>query len=79
MSHLPRDYEKGINGREEVVNSSIHNLQNGFEEIHGPRHLEIYSAYWLHRDTPSEEALRKIRTANSISISPGKGITSSGF
>jgi hypothetical protein len=72
MSHLPRDHEKGINGREDGVNSSIHNVPNGFGDFNGLRNVEAPSADGLHRDAPSEEALRKIRTANSISISPGK-------
>lgn len=74
MSHQARDHEKGVNGREDLMCSSFPMTQNGFGDSGKLTILIGLSTNQLPRETSSEEALRKMRTANSISISPGKNI-----
>ena len=66
------DQEKALPGlRHEPFNPIFPSLQNVSQESERPNFLENHP-YPLGRDVPSDEALRKIRTANSITISPGK-------
>ena len=66
------DQEKALPGlRHEPFNPNFPSLQNVSQESERPTFLDNHP-YQLGRDVPSDEALRKIRTANSITISPGK-------
>jgi len=66
------DQEKNLPGqRREPFNPIIPSLQNGSQESDRPNFLNNHP-YQLDRDVPSDEALGKIRTANSITISPGR-------
>ena len=69
------DQEKALPGlRHEPFNPIFPSLQNVSQESERhPNFLENHP-YPLGRDVPSDEALRKIRTANSITISPGKAL-----
>ena len=65
------DQEKALPGlRHEPFNPIFPSLQNVSQESERPNFLDNHP-YNLGRDVPSDEALRKIRTANSITISPG--------
>lgn len=66
-SHL--EHEKETTNRDDALNPTLPSLQNISEDSR-PHFLES-TPYHQHGDTPSDEALRKIRTANSVSISPG--------
>lgn len=70
MNHHTSEREKDISGRGDGFNATLSSKQKVFEDSAHPNLLES-SPYHLHGDTPGEEALRKIRTANSVSISPG--------
>lgn len=66
------DQEKNLPGlRHEPPDPILPSLQNVSQESDRPNFLENHP-YQLDRDVPSDEALRKIRTANSIAISPGR-------
>ena len=66
------DQEKALPGlRHEPFNPIFPSLQNVSQESERPNFLDNHP-YNLGRDVPSDEALRKIRTANSITISPGE-------
>ena len=66
------DQEKALPGlRHEPFNPVFPSLQNVSQESERPNFLDNHP-YNLGREVPSDEALRKIRTANSITISPGK-------
>ena len=65
------DQEKALPGlRHEPLDPTFPSLQNVSQESHRPNLLDNHP-YQLSRDVPSDEALKKIRTANSINISPG--------
>lgn len=69
------DQEKNLPGqRREPLNPIIPSLQNGSHESNRPHFLNNHP-YQLDSDVPSDEALGKIRTANSITISPGRIIS----
>lgn len=70
MNNLANEHEKEIAGRDDAFNSTFPSLQNVSEDSARPNYRES-SPCRLHGDISSEEALRKIRTAQSISISPG--------
>ena len=70
MNNSPLGQEKNIPSRDDVFNITFPTVQTVSEDSARPNNLET-SPYRLHGDTPSDEALRKIRTANSITISPG--------
>ncbi len=66
------DQEKALPGlRHEPFNPIFPPLQNVSQESERPTFHDNHP-YQLGRDVPSDEALRKIRTANSITISPGE-------
>lgn len=57
--------------RREPFNPITSSLPNVSQESDRPNLLNNHP-YQLDRDVPSDEALRKIRTTNSITISPGR-------
>ena len=65
------DREKGLDDKLDSFNPIFPSLQNVSEDS-GPRNfLDTPSPYRLNANTTSDEALKQIRTANSVSISPG--------
>lgn len=64
-----KDHEKNSNPIFDPISSSSHNVS---EESTRPSYLRNPSTppYHLGRDVPSDEAINKIRTANSVTISP---------
>ncbi|MCJ1260312.1 hypothetical protein MMC22_000172 [Lobaria immixta] len=69
MNHSHLEHEKDATNRDDAFNPTFSSLQNVSEDSARPNFLES-TPYRLHGDIPSDEALRKIRTANSVSISP---------
>lgn len=71
------DHEKNFdrNNSDGAFNPTFPSLQNVSEDSSSPKILDGIP-YQLNGDHSSDEALKKIRTANNISISPGKAISS---
>ena len=63
--------EKGLAGHEDSFNPIFPSLQNVSEDSGHRNYLDAPSPYRLNADVSSDEALKQIRTANTISISPG--------
>lgn len=65
------DHEKGPDDKQNTFNPIFPSLHNVSEDSGRHNFLDTPSPYKLNAGTSSDEALRQIRTANSISISPG--------
>lgn len=71
MDHLDTEKRYGRNNSDGAFNPTFPSLQNVSEDSTRPNFLDSMP-YQLNADHSSEEALKKIRTANTIAISPGK-------
>lgn len=71
MGRLANMHEKDKSGRDESFNPILPSMQKTSEDQARACPLEGSSPYRINGDTSADEALKKIRTANSISISPG--------
>ena len=71
MDHSEKEKRFGPNNSDGAFNPTFPSVQNVSEDSGRPNFLESIP-YQLNGDHSSEEALKKIRTANTIAISPGK-------
>lgn len=71
MDHPEKEKHYGQNNSDGAFNPTFPSIQNVSEDSARPNFLESIP-YQLNGDHSSEEALKKIRTANTIAISPGR-------
>ena len=73
MDHLDNNEKRyGRNNSDGAFNPTFPSLQNVSEDSTRPNNFLDSMPYQLNADHSSEEALKKIRTANTVNISPGE-------